>query len=104
MVEWEDIKENLNCLEEVFISNWRKILSYSFILLLSFPIIKWSVLSILYTLFKTPSLLEKFGESTAFNLLPWWLDFLVEPVKTAGIYLLFVTLVTGIYTIFGKRE
>ena len=104
MCDWEEIKEALNHLGEVFISNWWKILSYSFILLLSLPIINWFILSIFYMIFKTQSLLERFGESTAFNLLPWWIGFLIEPAKTLGIYLLMVILMTCIFTLLNNNN
>lgn len=99
MVNWEEINKSLNYLGEVFINNWWKILSYSFVLLLSLPIIKWCILSILYMVFKTPGLLEKFGESTAFNLLPWWIDFIIEPTQTVGIYFLCIIFVTCIFAL-----
>ncbi len=104
MCNWEEINESLNYLGEVFIDNWWKVLSYSFGLLLSLPIIKWFILSILYMIFKTPSLLEKFGESTAFNLLPWWIDFLVKPIETLGIYILLIILVTYIFALLMERN
>jgi hypothetical protein len=104
MCSWEEIETTLNHLSEVFISNWWKILTYSFFLLLSLPIIKWFILSILYMVFKTPSLLEKFGESTAFNLLPWWIDLLIEPAKTFGVYILCVILVTCIFAVLDNNN
>lgn len=102
MVDWEEINEGLNYLGEVFINNWWKILCYSFGLLLSLPIIKWFILSILYIIFKTPSFLEKFGESTAFNLLPGWADFIIEPVQTIGIYILCVIFITSIFVLLSE--
>ncbi|MFA6023091.1 MAG: hypothetical protein WC781_03310 [Candidatus Pacearchaeota archaeon] len=104
MVDWEEIETSLNFLLEVFIHNWWRILTLSFGLLLSLPIIKWFILSILYIVFKTPSLLEKFGESTAFNLLPWWVDLLTEPAKTFGAYILCVVLVTCIFALLNGGE
>ena len=104
MVDWDDINEGLNYFGEVFINNWWKILYCSFGLLLSIPIIRWFILSILYMIFKTPTILEKFGESTAFNLLPWWVDLLIEPAETFGIYILCVILVTCIFAILRRNE
>ncbi|MBI2452245.1 hypothetical protein HYV50_04190 [Candidatus Pacearchaeota archaeon] len=104
MCDWEEIKKTLNHLGEVFVSNWWNILSYSFILLLSLPIIKWFILSTFYMIFKTPSLLEKFGESTAFSLLPWWIDFLIEPVKTLEIYILLIILMTCIFALLNNNN
>ncbi|MBU0466504.1 MAG: hypothetical protein KKF39_02380 [Nanoarchaeota archaeon] len=104
MVDWEEINESLNYLGDIFINNWWKILTYSFGLLLSSPIIKWFILSILYMIFKTPSLLEMFGESTAFSLLPWWINLLVEPGKTFGIYVLCILLITCIFALLNKDD
>jgi hypothetical protein len=101
-MSWEEIGATLNYLLEIFIDNWWKILSYSFALLLSLPIIRWFILSVLYLIFKTPLLLEKFGESTAFNLIPWWINLLIDFPKTLFIYCLLVILVTCIFGIINR--
>lgn len=102
MCDWEEINSSLDCLWETFKENYKAIITYSFILLISLPILKWFLLSILYLVFKTDYLLEKFGESTAFSLLPWWLDFIAYPKHTLGLYLLCILILTCIYALFKK--
>jgi len=104
MVDWEEINNTLNYLGEVFIQNWWRIISYSAVIFLSLPIIKWFILSILYMVFKTDYLLAQFGESTAFNLLPWWVDLLTDPIGSLIGFVFIILLVTCVIALLQKEE
>lgn len=89
-------EDTLSYLLDIFFNKPREITFISIGIFLSSPIIRWGILSVLYSLFKTPKLLEMFGESTAFNLLPWWVDFLTNPIESVIEIILIMILVTSI--------
>jgi len=97
-------KKTLNFIGEVFIKKWWKIITISIPIFLSIPIIRWFILSLKYVLFKTPELADKFAESTIFNLLPWWVDLLTNPVKTIVEFILIIFLVTLIFTFLESND
>jgi hypothetical protein len=94
----EEINNTLEAMGKTFLNRWWQIVTLSFTLLLALPIIEWFVLSILYIIFKTNWLLQKFGDSTAFNLLPWWIDLFTSPAKLIIEYVFCIVLITCIFT------
>jgi|SRR3989344_1278071 len=100
----EEIKKSLILLYETFRENRGKIFRYSFITYLCLPIIKWLLLALVYIIKRTPESLDNFTKVTFLdNLLIWWLNVFIDPIKEIGIFIALLLVITIILAV-NKEE